>query len=67
MSVVINDKPRQRTLKLRWPFSRHLTLSLTTLTVLLAIWWAVAAAQWIGREPAPLAWEVRRMCGWLGG
>ena len=28
---------------------------------------AVAAAQWIGREPAPLAWEVRRMCGWLGG
>ena len=55
MSVVINDKPRQRTLKLRWPFSRHLTLSLTTLTVLLAIWWAVAAAQWISPLflPAP--------------
>ena len=43
MSVVINDKPRQRTSKLRWPFSRHLTLSLTTLVVLLVIWWAVAA------------------------
>ncbi|MFV0262761.1 MAG: taurine ABC transporter permease TauC [Kluyvera sp.] len=43
MSVVINDKPRQRTSKLRWPFSRHLTLSLTTLAVLLVIWWAVAA------------------------
>ncbi|SQC33713.1 taurine ABC transporter permease TauC [Kluyvera cryocrescens] len=55
MSVVINDKPRQRTLKLLWPFSRHLTLSLTTLTVLLAIWWAVAAAQWISPLflPAP--------------
>ncbi len=55
MSVVINDKPRQRMLKLRWPFSRHLTLSLTTLTVLLAIWWAVAAAQWISPLflPAP--------------
>ena len=43
MSVVINDKPRPRTSKLRWPLSRHLTLSLTTLAVLLAIWWAVAA------------------------
>ena len=55
MSVVINDKPRQRTLKLRWPFSRHLTLSLTTLAVLLAIWWAVTAAQWISPLflPAP--------------
>ncbi|HGH5977193.1 TPA: taurine ABC transporter permease TauC [Kluyvera georgiana] len=43
MSVVINDKPRPRTSKLRWPLSRHLTLSLTTLAALLAIWWAVAA------------------------
>ncbi|WP_455648723.1 taurine ABC transporter permease TauC [Kluyvera sp.] len=43
MSVVINDKPRQRASKLRWPLSRHLTLSLTTLAALLAIWWAVAA------------------------
>lgn len=43
MSVVINDKPRQPTSKLRWPLSRHLTLSLTTLAALLAIWWAVAA------------------------
>ena len=43
MSVVINDKPRPRTSMLRWPLSRHLTLSLTTLAALLAIWWAVAA------------------------
>lgn len=43
MSVVINDKPSPRTSKLRWPLSRHLTLSLTTLAALLAIWWAVAA------------------------
>ncbi|MGL5967110.1 MAG: taurine ABC transporter permease TauC [Kluyvera sp.] len=55
MSVVINDKPRQRSFKLRWPFSRHLTLSLTTLAVLLAIWWAVTAAQLINPLflPAP--------------
>ncbi|MFG0517658.1 taurine ABC transporter permease TauC [Kluyvera intermedia] len=55
MSVVINDKPRQRTLKLRWPLSRHLTLSLTTLAVLLAILWAVTAAALINPLflPAP--------------
>ena len=55
MSVVINDKPRTRALKLRWPLSRHLTLSLATLAVLLVIWWAVAAAHWISPLflPAP--------------
>jgi len=55
MSVVINDKPRQRAPKLRWPFSRHVTLSLTTLAVLLAIWWAVTSAQLISPLflPAP--------------
>ena len=55
MSVVINDKPRPRTLKLRWPLSRHLTLSLATLLVLLVIWWAVAAAHWVSPLflPAP--------------
>lgn len=47
MSVVINDKPRTRALKLRWPLSRHLTLSIATLAVLLVIWWAVAAAHWV--------------------
>ena len=45
MSVVINDKPRRRGLNLRWPLSRQLTLSLGTLLVLLAVWWAVAALQ----------------------
>lgn len=55
MSVVINDKPRTCTLKLRWPLSRHLTLSLATLAVLLVIWWAVAAAHWVSPLflPAP--------------
>ena len=55
MSVVINDKPRTRALKLRWPLSRHLTLSLATLLVLLVIWWAVAAAHWVSPLflPAP--------------
>lgn len=47
MSVVINDKPRQRGLKWRWPLSRQLSLSVATLVVLLAIWWAVAALQLI--------------------
>ena len=35
MSVVLNDKPRQSTLKWRWPLSRELTLSVATLAVLL--------------------------------
>lgn len=48
MSVVIGDKPRQRTLKWRWPFSRQLTLSLATLVVILAVWWTVTALQLIG-------------------
>ena len=43
MSVVINDKPRLRALKWRWPLSRQLTLSFSTLAVLLAAWWAVTA------------------------
>ncbi len=47
MSVVLNDKPRQTTLKWRWPLSRQLTLSVATLAVLLAVWWAVAALQLI--------------------
>lgn len=45
MSVVINDKPRRRSITLRWPLSRQLTLSLGTLLVLLVVWWAVAALQ----------------------
>lgn len=35
MSVVLNDKPRQTTLKWRWPLSRQLTLSVATTAVLL--------------------------------
>ena len=47
MSVVLNDKPRQSTLKWRWPLSRQLTLSFVTLAVLLVVWWGVTALQLI--------------------
>ena len=47
MSVVINDKPRPRALRWRWPLSRQMTLSVGTLGVLLVVWWAVAALQFI--------------------
>lgn len=47
MSVVANDKPRRLAFTWRWPLSRQLTLSLSTLAVLLALWWAVTALQLI--------------------
>ena len=47
MSIVFSEKTRRTRLALRWPFSRQLTLSLSTLVVLLAVWWAVAAQQWV--------------------
>ncbi|NWM02822.1 taurine ABC transporter permease TauC [Klebsiella quasipneumoniae] len=58
MSVVLNDKPRQLTLKWRWPLSRQLTLSVATLAVLLAVWWAVAALQLISPLFLPLPGQV---------
>ncbi|SVQ97492.1 ABC transporter permease subunit [Klebsiella pneumoniae] len=62
MSVVLNDKPRQSTLKWRWPLSRQLTLSVATLAVLLAVWWAVAALQLISPlflpPPGQVLWLV---------
>ncbi|EIV6852212.1 taurine ABC transporter permease TauC [Klebsiella aerogenes] len=58
MSVVLNDKPRQRALKWRWPLSRQLTLSVATLAVLLAIWWAVTAMQLISPLFLPSPWQV---------
>jgi taurine transport system permease protein len=48
MSAFINDKPATRRFTLRWPISRQLTLSISTLLVLLAIWWAVTRLQLIG-------------------
>ena len=45
MSVLINEKLHSRWLKWCWPLSRQATLSISTLVVLLAIWWAVAALQ----------------------
>ncbi|MBG0516075.1 taurine ABC transporter permease TauC [Enterobacter hormaechei] len=47
MSIVFSEKTRRTRLALRWPFSRQLTLSLSTLVVVLAVWWAVAAQQWV--------------------
>jgi taurine transport system permease protein len=47
MSIVFSEKTRRTRLQLRWPFSRQLTLSVGTLLVLLAVWWAVAAQQWV--------------------
>lgn len=58
MSVVLNDKPRQSTLKWRWPLSRELTLSVATTAVLLAVWWAVAALQLISPLFLPPPGEV---------
>lgn len=47
MSIVITDKTQRRRLAWRWPFSRHVTLSLTTLTAIVLLWWWVAAEQWV--------------------
>ena len=47
MSIVFSEKTRRRRLALRWPFSLHITLSVGTLLVVLAVWWAVAALQWV--------------------
>ncbi|MBB1200492.1 taurine ABC transporter permease TauC [Enterobacteriaceae bacterium 89] len=47
MSLVANDKPRRLSVSWRWPLSRQLTLSLSTLAVLLALWWSVSALQLI--------------------
>lgn len=47
MSIVFSEKTRRTRQALRWPFSRQLTLSVGTLLVLLAVWWLVAALQWI--------------------
>ena len=45
MSIVFSEKTRRTRLALRWPFSRQITLSVGTLLLLLAVWWAVAAQQ----------------------
>lgn len=67
MSVVINDKPRQRGLKWRWPLSRQLSLSVATLAVLLAIWWAVAALQLISPLFLPPPGQVWQKLIAIGG
>ena len=67
MSVVINDKPRQRPLRWRWPFSRQITLSLATLTVILAVWWTVAALQLISPLFLPPPDQVMQMLITIAG
>ncbi|HBQ7815597.1 taurine ABC transporter permease TauC [Klebsiella pneumoniae] len=67
MSVVLNDKPRQSTLKWRWPLSRQLTLSVATLAVLLAVWWAVAALQLINPLFLPPPGQVLQKLITIGG
>ena len=47
MSIVFSEKRARKRFTFRWPFSRQITLSAGTLLVLLAIWWAVAAQQWV--------------------
>jgi len=47
MSIVFSEKRAGKRFTLRWPFSRQITLSAGTLLVWLAIWWAVAAQQWV--------------------
>ncbi|WP_336213333.1 taurine ABC transporter permease TauC [Enterobacter sp. P82] len=47
MSIVFSEKTRRTRLVLRWPFSHQITLSVGTLLALLAVWWLVAAQQWI--------------------
>ncbi|WEA06109.1 taurine ABC transporter permease TauC [Pantoea dispersa] len=44
MSAVIDEKRRTpRVRRLRWPFSRQLSLSLLSVAVLLLLWWSVTA------------------------
>ncbi len=44
MSAVIDEKRRtSRVRRLRWPFSRQLSLSLLSVAVLLLLWWGVTA------------------------
>ncbi|WP_349844145.1 taurine ABC transporter permease TauC [Pantoea dispersa] len=44
MSAVIDDKRRTSCVRrLRWPFSRQLSLSLLSVAVLLLLWWGVTA------------------------
>lgn len=47
MSIVFSEKRAGKRFTFRWPFSRQITLSVGTLLVLLAVWWAVAAQQWV--------------------
>ena len=47
MSIAIARSTTASRRTLRWPLTRRLTLSLTTLVALLALWWLVARLGWI--------------------
>ncbi|MFU9136667.1 taurine ABC transporter permease TauC [Erwinia tasmaniensis] len=55
MSLVTSENTGADRTRLRWPFSRQLTLSVVTLLVLLALWWGVTALKLIAPLflPAP--------------
>ena len=48
MSSLTGEKVQPRRTRLRWPLSRRLTLSVATLLLLVALWWAITALQLIG-------------------
>ncbi|WP_067709900.1 MULTISPECIES: taurine ABC transporter permease TauC [unclassified Erwinia] len=55
MSIVTSENTRADRTRLRWPFSRQLTLSVVTLLVLLFLWWGVTSLKLIAPLflPAP--------------
>ncbi|MEI2267341.1 taurine ABC transporter permease TauC [Erwinia sp. CGal63] len=60
MSLLTTEKAVARRPGLRWPFSRQITLSLATVLVLLAVWWAVTASGLIAPLFLPAPQQVFR-------
>lgn len=60
MTTEVLNKQRARSRRWRWPLSRRLTLSLTTLTLLVALWWLVTALQLITPLFLPAPQQVLR-------
>lgn len=60
MSIQALEKQRAQRFCWRWPLSRQLTLSLATLTALLALWWLATALQLITPLFLPSPQQVLR-------
>lgn len=58
MSLLSTEKSLPDRVRLRWPFSRQITLSAATLLVVLAIWWAVTALKLIAPLFLPPPYQV---------